>query len=160
MAPTKHHAPWQCSQSICSQVQPNTFKKPSVFLVAPIDHYGHVFVQIEQIQALLDTGASISCISQHILHKTYKNPELSSSTYKNILGVCGEVHLVLGTVNLSFTIDDYAFEHTFHVFSKLHKPIIIGRDFMNKEKIQLDFRTDSITVQQDLGHVFFDCPYA
>ena len=61
MAPIKHHAPWQCSQ-----VQPNTFNKPSVSLVAPIDNYGHVFVQIEQkqIQALLDTGASISCISQ------------------------------------------------------------------------------------------------
>ena len=54
MAPIKHHAPWQCSQSTCSQVQPNTFNKPSVSLVAPIDNYGHVFVQIEQkqIQAL------------------------------------------------------------------------------------------------------------
>ena len=118
MAPIKHHAPWQCSQSTCSQVQPNTFNKPLVSLVAPIDNYGHVFVQIEQkqIQALFDTGASISCISQHLLHKIYKNPELSSSTYTDILGVCGEVHPVLGTVNLSFTIDDYAFEHTFHVF--------------------------------------------
>ena len=48
MAPIKHHAPWQCSQSTCSQVQPNTFNKPSVSLVAPIDNYGHVFVQIEQ----------------------------------------------------------------------------------------------------------------
>ena len=87
MAPIKHHAPWQCSQSTCSQVQPNTFNKPLVSLVAPIDNYGHVFVQIEQkqIQALFHTGASISCISQHLLHKIYKNPELSSSTYTDIL---------------------------------------------------------------------------
>ena len=42
----------------------------------------------------------------------------------------------------------------FMFFSKLDKPIIIDRDFMKKEKIQLDFGTDSITVQQDSGHVF------
>ena len=48
----------------------------------------------------------------------------------------------------------------FMFFLKLHKPIIIGRYFMKKEKIQLDFGTDSITVQQDSGHVFFNSPYA
>ena len=42
----------------------------------------------------------------------------------------------------------------FFMFFRLHKSIIIGRDFMKKEKIQLDFGTDSITVQQDYGHVF------
>ena len=83
MAPIKHHAQLQCSQSACSQVQSDTFNKPSVSLVAPIDNCGDVFVQIEQkqIQALFDTGASILFISQHLLHTIYTNPELSSSTF-------------------------------------------------------------------------------
>ena len=42
----------------------------------------------------------------------------------------------------------------FRVFFKLHKPIIIGRHFMKKEKIYLDFGTDNITVQKDSGLVF------
>ena len=32
--------------------------------------------------------------------------------------------------------------------------MIIGRDFMKREKIQLDFANDSISVQNDSGHVF------
>ena len=86
--------------------------------MAPLDNFGHVQVQIEQkqIKALFDTGASISCISEHLLNKIYKNPELLSSSYSNIQGVCGEIHPVLGTINLPFTIDGFAFEHTFHSF--------------------------------------------
>ena len=63
-------------------------------------------------------------------------------------GVCGEIHSVIGTLTLSFLLDGYPFEHTFHVFPNLHEPVILGRDFMTKEGLQLNFHSNTISLSK------------
>ena len=80
--------------------------------------------------ALLDSRAFISCLSEHIYRRSFKNVEITPSSYTNIVGVCGEVHRVLGQVTLPFRLDGVVLEHTFQLFEKLHHPLILGMDFL------------------------------
>ena len=80
--------------------------------------------------------------SEHVVKKFYKNPVYESAKFSHIYG---EIHSVLGTISISFLIDGFPFEHSFHVFEKLHEPVILGRDFLVKEGLQLDFQTNIIS---------------
>lgn len=152
----RYQAPWQCSKKVCSSIRQNCSKKPSISLLSPLNENGQAYIQIQdkQFKALFDSGASVSCISEHIVNKLLKNPEICASTLSHVYGVCGEIHSVLGTINLSFTIDGFPFSHTFHVFTRLHTSFIIGRDFMKKAGLSLDFSSNSIVLKRKHSESF------
>ena len=97
--------------------------------------------------SLFDSGASISCINQHVIKKLFKNPNYESATIPHVYGVSDEIHSVIGTLTLSFLLDGYPFEHTFHIFPNLHEPVILERDFMTKG-LQLNFHSNTISLSK------------
>ncbi|XP_053405096.1 uncharacterized protein LOC128558877 [Mercenaria mercenaria] len=146
-----YKAPWQCSKQTCANITNDCEVKPTISLVSSLDQNCRAFIQIhsKRYQTLFDSGAGISCISEHIVKKFSKDPQYDPAQIAHIYGVCGEIHSVLGTINLSFLIDGFPFQHTFHVFSTLHEPVILGRDFMKKEGFQLNFQSNSITINKE-----------
>ena len=115
-------------------------------LMAPLE--GN-FVQINlgkhTSKALLDTGASISCLSEHVYRQSLKNIEIMPSSLAHIVGVCGEVHRVLGQVTVPFRLDGIALEHTFQLFEKLHQPVILGMDFLRQHKAKIDLEQCTVS---------------
>ena len=148
MAPSKFQKAnsWQCSTQMCSLISQSISEEPSVSLITTMDKHGQASIQIEnkEVKTLFDSGASISCVNEHVLRKLIRNPIIEQSTVTTAKVVCGEKHATIGTVDLSFTIDGYPFFQTFHVFPRLHCSVILGRDFMQQEKMQIDFGTNSI----------------
>ena len=143
----KDQAFWQRSKQMCSNIINDCQTNPSISLISSLDQNCRTRIQIEnkQFRTLFDSGAGISCISEHAVRKFYKNPVYESAKFSHIYGVCGEIHSVLGTISISFLIDGFPFEHSFHVFGKLHEPVILGRDFLVKEGLHLDFQTNTIS---------------
>ena len=150
MASTKYQAPWECCKQSCANISHNCTETPSISLVSSLDKNCKTYIQFQnrEFQVLFDSGAGISCISEHVIKKLYKNPDYESATISHVQGVCGEIHAVLGTISLSFLIDGFPFEHTFHVFKTLHQPVILGVDFMRKENFQLNFEANCITISK------------
>lgn len=83
------------------------------------------------IKALVDTGASISCLSAHLLPKLGLNPnELDPSNIRDAVAVGGERHASLGAITLPVSFNGPIIPHRFHVFKSFHQPLILGLDFL------------------------------
>ena len=117
---------------------PSGYDQKTVKLGMPIKH-NMVEVQINSyhVKALLDTGAEITCICEHVLVKSKMKFQLKASNI-SVVGVCGERHSVLGTTELTFTIGRLNVVHTVFVFKKLHHQFILGMDFFNQHKACID----------------------
>ena len=98
------------------------------------------------VQALIDTGAVISCISAFLLNKLPRR-FLShvAPQYVAVKGVGGETHRAMGCVVLSFRIGESSFSQTFHVLQG-HHAMILGMDFMLAHKAVVDFGDGTLTL--------------
>ena len=83
-------------------------------------------------KALIDTGADISCMSEKFyrsLPSKFK-PNYDKPKFNFVSGVGSEKHPILGKVSLNFKIDEYEYNHDFHILKHLHHHVIIGNDFL------------------------------
>ena len=91
------------------------------------------------VQCLVDTGAEISAMSKHLLNQVAPNATIRPSNLSNIVGVCGEVHKVLGQVELPFECEGLQFQQVFQIFEHLHVSVLVGIDFMTANNVTVKF---------------------
>lgn len=126
----------------------DTTLTPQINVVAKLDRnlitielFGHT------IKSLLDTGANVSCCSLQLLQSFgVKSSEFQPSPHQNALGVGGEKHKILGSIDLPIVIGSLSFVHTFQVFEKLYQSVILGVDFMEKYKVQVHLDTKTVHI--------------
>lgn len=105
-------------------------------------------------KALVDTGASISCISHALLNKLFqsqnhKKVQLQNSKVTHARGVGGDLLKISGEVDLQLQIADKPFTQKFYVFERLHQSIILGVDFLEKNGCTICYKTK--TLQSNVG---------
>lgn len=91
------------------------------------------------VQCLVDTGATISAISKHLLSRVAPDVTVKPASLSNIVGVCGEIHQVLGQVELKFECEGLTFKQNFYVFEHLHVSMLVGLDFMTENNMTVRF---------------------
>lgn len=94
--------------------------------------------QPKKMNGLLDSGAKRTVISQ-AMYDSLKLPELKLLLPMQVHGASGESLHPLGIATFQFELYGVKFEHEFIVCTLLHRPIIIGTDFMWKHSIQTNF---------------------
>ncbi|MES9884237.1 MAG: RNase H-like domain-containing protein, partial [Sedimenticola sp.] len=92
----------------------------------------------QPVDALVDTGAAISCISQKELTRVCKNISLTPAKIPCILDVNGGQQKPLGCVSLGLLINRLEVVQTFHVFETLHCKVILGMDFLEEKQAKID----------------------
>ena len=96
---------------------------------------------------MVDTGAAISCCSINLLKFLgIGRNQLTSSDIKDALGVGGEIHSILGVVNLPLVLGNTAFRQNFHVFEKLQQQMILGMDFLEQNKVDISLASKIIYI--------------
>ena len=147
----------QFSKQTCSHSDsPNTnFDFPQVPLLSSgsgstqvdTDHFLDVAVGQIQSQALVDSGAVISCASSSFVSSLDTALlKWSEPTFKRAVGVGGEQHKIDSCVTFSFQLGASTFTHTFHVLPG-HHPMILGLDWLKQTGAQVQFGKQScITV--------------
>ena len=119
MAPkgAKKHQ-WLCSKKVCKNNSDNSDTESPVMNFTPKLNKNRMQIRFGKhtVQCLVDTGADISAISRHLLKQVAPNAEIRPSTTSKIVGVCGEVHTVLGQVELDFECQGLHFKQRFQVF--------------------------------------------
>ena len=147
MVQYKNKLNWHCSKKSCSAYSATIDQSTcNLSLSTPLEgNYVHIDFGKQTSKALIDTGAQISCMSEHIYRKSFKNYEIRPSSLSNIVGVCGEVHRILGLVTVPFRLDGIVLEHTFHLFEKLHQPVILGMDILRQHKAKIDLELCTVT---------------
>ena len=141
MAPksAKKHQ-WLCSKKTCkseSSVDPDC----PVMNFTPKLNKNRMQVKFGKhtVQCLVDTGAEISAMSKHLLNQVAPNATIRPSNLSNIVGVCGEVHKVLGQVELPFECEGLQFQQVFQIFEHLHVSLLVGIDFMTANNVTVKF---------------------
>ena len=124
----------------------------SVSLVAPF-HKNTILVSVEgrKTQALVDTGASISCVSLAFLRKTkLKDAVLHGCALQHITGVGGEQHRVLGQIEIPILVSGAKISFKFYVLDKLHHSLILGIDFLEYHKVKIDLDSGYVFIKEDV----------
>ena len=147
MVQYKNKLNWHCSKKSCSAYSATIDRSTcNLSLSTPLEgNYVHIDFGKQTSKALIDTGAQISCMSEHIYRKSFKNYEIRPSSLANIVGVCGEVHRILGLITVPFRLDGIVIEHSFYLFEKLHQPVILGMDFLRQHKAKIDLEECTVS---------------
>ena len=101
---------------------------------------------------MIDTGATISCIS----YNTYKAIDwpgkrpLEATHIPHVTGVGDNRVPVLGSTVIPITIAAQTFQHTFVVLQDASVPLIFGLDFIVNQKIILNFEKNEMTLNDGL----------
>ena len=111
--------------------------QPQVLNVV-VDH-GSVFVKIQVfdriIEAVCDSGASVTCLSSAIFDSLQSTTPLNLSPLTTQLKAANQLPIeTRGAVNLPVQIAEKVFDHTFHVLIKSESDCLIGLDFQEDHK--------------------------
>ena len=120
-----------------------------------------VFLSIndKKIQALVDSGASVSCLQKAAFDRINKENavKVQPSKIRNIVGVGGERHEVHGQVSLTLNISGLLVEQTFIIVEQLHHSLILGLDFLKMYQVVIDFDRKVLIIGNDAIVVALAC---
>ena len=107
----------------------------------------------KRTQCLIDTGATVSCISNAFISKTNLcDSKLKPSDISEISGVGGERHKILDVLEIPLTISGATFVFNFYVLPALQHSIIIGIDFMETYTVEMDLSKKTVFIHDKLVH--------
>jgi len=112
-----------------------------------------VSVKIKHLNtnALLDTGAFYSCVSLSFLKRLkLVSHIISASHHKRLFTADGKSMHVLGTIQLTLDIQDFEIPVTFYVLSRLQFDVILGMQFLEQTKANIDMESQILTLYGDL----------
>ena len=116
------------------------------------------------IEAVCDSGASVSCLSSAICDSLQSKTLLKLSPSTTQLKAANQSPIeTRGTVNLPVQIAEKVFDHTFHVFVKSQSDCLIGLNFLEDHKCDPMFSKKKLlicdSVSVPLYHKKFEIPY-
>ena len=101
-------------------------------------------VENQPCQALVDSGAHLSIISDGLLSKiAKKRVKFAKPKFSAVTGVGGITHTVTARVLLAVNVGGHVFEQDFHVLDG-HHSVILGMDFLTDQQAVIDFQTSTI----------------
>ena len=86
----------------------------------------------EVVKALIDTGSSLTLVSEKLIERL-TNVTTESTSLKEVVGICNLPKKILGRVNLEMGVDDAAeVKVECYILENMTQDIILGRDFLGK----------------------------
>ena len=121
---------------------------PEVLLCDKRSYDNTLQVRIGNIKAvaLVDSGATISCVSHSLLHKLQPHRlQYMHGDISKIYGVGNIIQEVSDKVRFDFHIGQQKFCNSFYAIQNVY-PLILGMDFITENKGILDFSNSTITL--------------
>ena len=132
-----------------------------------MDHRS-VFFKIQvfdhTIEAVCDSGASVSCLSSATFDSLLSKTPLKLSPSTTQLKAANQLPIeTRSTLNLQVQIAEKLFDHTFHVLVKSESDCLIGLDFLEDRKCDPMFSKKKLLIcdsaSSHLYHKKFDIPH-
>ena len=112
-------------------------------------------IQNVSILALIDSGASISCMSTAFYDSLPPQSRslLQKSKVLSIQGVSGRCLQVIGQITVSVVANRLNLSHTFQVIKDLPKTVILGVDFLSDHKASINWTNNTLQIQNGLTEI-------
>ena len=114
-----------------------------------------MYIQNVSILALIDSGASISCMSAEFYHSlpAQSRSLIQKSKVLSIQGVSGQCLQVIGQITVSVVANRLKLSHTFQVIKDLPKTVILGVDFLSDHKASINWTNNTLQIQNGLTEI-------
>ena len=140
---------WCCNKFRCARLAGiNKEEQENIFRTTMDRNFINLQVENDIVKCLVDSGASISCISRHLLHKVNPSAKIGKPTIFSGVGVCGEIHRVLGETVLDLKFGQQIIQQKFRIFETLHAKILLGLDFLRRHNVRTDFGKMTLTIPE------------
>lgn len=97
-------------------------------------------VKNRTVRALIDTGAGRSIISENFFHQLGLKYEIGTEYFpKNLIVADGRLIPVKGKVGITIKVNGLNMSFEFLVLRNLQHPVILGTDFLDYHKADIDF---------------------
>lgn len=103
-------------------------------------------IQDRETSMLIDTGASVTAVSNAFLSTLPTPPTLQSSLLPSVHTLSGEQLPVRGQATLTFLIGDRAYISNTLVIANLSYPVVLGRDFLTQCGSVIDLKEHTLTL--------------
>ena len=145
----KEKGAWCCRKERCATLSGITRDDPEDIFTTSMDrNFISLRVEDHTERCLVDSGASISCISQYLLRKVKPNAIIERPSILCGVGVCGEIHRVLGETVLELKFGQHIIQQKFRIFQTLHAKILLGLDFLSAHNVTTDFGSMTLTIPE------------
>ena len=149
-------------KSINSNIKPPKIKRnnktlPVIFASTPLQgNFVNVSILGKNVNTLVDTGSSLSCIEKSLLDSLDQDFVIyGSSEYTKVKGIGGHLINISGTATLPLQIGDCLFYQKFHIFDKILHPLLLGMDFLKANKCNLNFENKSLDTDTGIPVINF-----
>ena len=139
----------KCIQKCNSETAPQPKVEVNINPILPLDR-NTVMVEMFgiQIKSLVDSGASITCLTLNTLNRLGLGlNDLEPSNINAAIGVGGERHSCLGTVTIPISFDSVVVFQKFHCFRKFYVGVILGLDFLEQNGAVFNAKERSLYIQ-------------
>ena len=100
-----------------------------------------------RIHALVDSGSSVSAINSKLFNRSkLQHLPIQSPSISKITGAGGAQHPVSGQINIEFRIGGVTISHKFLLIPALQNLMILGTDFLSKNKARLDWESNTLSL--------------
>lgn len=108
--------------------------------------YTNINIGDNIVHAFIDTGASISLISESLYNdlSDLKRRHLNTVASPSVYSVAGEPLDVLGSLNVSFSMSSMQLQHCFIVVRNIKHALILGWDFLIANNVVLDLSNSNL----------------
>lgn len=106
------------------------------------------------LDALVDTGATVSVVSYAFLQEIFKNVQIKTDP-KNLglKSACGNYLNKVGISTISVDINGLIIQHDFHVIEYLQQKVILGLDFLKQNNAHIDFEHNTLSLLDDMVQI-------
>jgi transposase InsO family protein len=112
-----------------------------------------VVIYNAHFKALIDTGASVSCVHRGVVKSLMQMNAIDQSATQVLLAADGRPIKVYGQIKFKFTLQDVKYEHSLHVIDSSSHDIILGLDFLCFHRISLDCYNRALITAETRHHV-------
>ena len=119
-----------------------------------VDHrslYVQIAILNKQVEAVCDSGASVSCLSQKHFNQINENHQVKIPPSTTRLGSANQMPIqIKGIVSVPIKIGPRTYEHTFYVLIEAASDCLLGLDFLETNKCDALFSGGRLKIDRTI----------
>ena len=113
--------------------------------------YVQISILNKQVEALCDSGASVSCLSEKLFNQINENHRVKLQPSTTRLSSANHIPIqIKGTVSVPIKIGPRRYEHTFYVQNKAASDCLLGLDFLETNKCDALFSEGRLKIDRNV----------
>ena len=116
-----------------------------------IEAYVQISISNKQVEAVCDSGARVSCLSEKLFKQINENHQVKIQPSTTRLSSANQMPIqIKGTVSVPIKIGPKTYEHTFYVLIEAASDCLLGLDFLETNNCDALFSESKLKIDRNI----------